>query len=135
MDTEDLPRFPELNRPVQRRRQKGLTELARLAAHRQPIRPDELGSAPSTEPVPLRWIVFPRFGNGSEDGLHPAGGAEALFRFAETRLNLHVWGERALVFMRQLLETVPVSLLTISDPERAADLLVQTAPSMVGVAS
>jgi hypothetical protein len=130
VDTEDLSRFPELDRPVQRRRRQGLTELARQAMHRQPVSPDELGTG-AQEPVEIGWIVFPRFVGDGADELQPAGGAQALFRFAETRLNLHVWGERALVFMRHLLEETPVSWLSVADADRAARVVLDAAPSMV----
>jgi hypothetical protein len=76
--------------------------------------------------------VFPEFRPGEETRLEPAGGAEILFRFAETRLNLHVWGDRTLVLMRDLLEESSVSRLVVGSLPDAARLVVETAPSMVG---
>jgi hypothetical protein len=131
LDPDDLALFSDLGRTPTRMRRR-ITEFQRQAMHRQPVAPQELGGALGTEPTPIRWIVFPEFARDDETHLEPAGGAQSLFRFAETRLNLHVWGDRTLVLMRDLLEESPVSRLVVGSAGDAARLVLETAPSMVG---
>jgi hypothetical protein len=132
LDVEDLALFPELEREPQRMRTRGLSEFQRQGMHRQPVSAEELGGRGGHDPAPVGWIVFPEFRSGEETHLEPAGGAETLFRFAETRLNLHVWGDRTLVLMRDLLQEAAVSRLVVGSIPDAAQLVVDTAPSMVG---
>ena len=132
VDADHLELFPELARVPQRRRTRGLTELLRRAMHRQPISVDELQGEMASEPVPIDWIVFPKFEPGAQTRLEPFGGAAALFTFAETRLNLHIWGDRALALMRDLLNEAAVSRLTVGSIPDAARLLLEAAPRTVG---
>jgi len=55
-----------------------------------------------------------------------------LFRFTQSCLNLNVWRERALILMRELLETTPVSRLVVGSIPDAAELLQRSAPSVPG---
>ena len=91
---------------------------------------EDLGGA-EAEPSALGWIVFPFFDEGAETRLEPAGGAEAVFRFTESLLNLHAWGHRALILIRELLDAVPVSRLVIGSAEDAADLVFSAAPNII----
>jgi hypothetical protein len=129
IDVEDLGLFPEIPKPTARSRIQG-SEWARSALQRHPLRPEDLG-AEESGPVPLGWLVFPEIKPGAETRLEPMNSAAAVFRFAEACMNLHVWEERALVLIRNLLESVPASRLVAASPEEGVDLLRQTAPQMM----
>jgi hypothetical protein len=130
VDVDDLALLPELERTASRVRDLNRSGFARSAMHRQPVAVEELDGRISP-PAPVGWIVFPDFRDGEETRLEPAGGAEALFRFTQSRLNLHVWGERALILMRELLESVPVSRLVVGDPSAAAEIVMESAADVL----
>lgn len=128
LDARDLPLFGDIRRTwptsgdgSQRR---GTAPL------RHPVSVRELGAS-SSEPVPVRWIVFPRFDPGSAARFEPIGRSEALFCFARAGLNLHVWRARALTLMHELLESVPVSRLVVGSLPHAADLLLNAGPRAI----
>lgn len=131
LDTRDLALFPELGRAPARRRTKWPEGDARALVPRRLVKVEELGER-AGGPVPIGWIVFPYFGATEGANLEPAGGAAALYRFIESGLNLHIWGDRAFTLFQEALEASPVSNLYLSDPFAAVDLLVETVPSMVG---
>jgi hypothetical protein len=87
---------------------------------RFPVPVDELGSSIAS-PAPVRWIVFPEFDPGAPTELQPIDAARAVFRFAESGLNLHIWGDRALVLARRLLEGAEVRRLVVGSIEEGAD--------------
>jgi hypothetical protein len=132
MDGQDVVHFPKLGLKASREPRwklevpegyEGMTTRAAVAV-------DSLGGT-DAEPAPIGWIIFPDFEPGEETRLEPLGGAPALFRFSQSVLNLHVWEDRALVLMRELVESVPVSRLVVGSLPDAADLVMRTAPSMV----
>jgi hypothetical protein len=131
IDSQDVELFSTLNRKRPRRRSgdEPPPDL-RAATPRQAVAPEELGGRWGN-PAPIGWIVFPKF-DQAETMLEPAGGADAIFRFSQGVMNLHVWGERAFVLMQELIEETPVSRLAVGSLEEAASLLLRTAPSMVG---
>ena len=131
LPSADLELFPELYRERGRRRlDEPLDETVRAVTPRRVVSPEELGSA-AAEPTPLGWIVFPVFEEGAETRLEPYGGAEAIFAFTQAVLNLHVWEDRTLALLKDLLESMPVSRLIIGSVEEAAGLLLETAPTML----
>jgi hypothetical protein len=133
IDAEDLGHFAELGREPARPRRGTIPEFRRGTTPRRPVSVEELGGH-QAEPVPLRWVVFPYFELGSSTRLEGMGGSEALLRFTEAGLNLHVWGERALILMRDLIESMPVSRLVVGSLPEAADLLLKHAPEMMAEA-
>jgi hypothetical protein len=72
--------------------------------------------------------VFPVFRPGRPTELQDIGAAEALFEFTQAVLNLHVWTDRALVVMRDILTSVPAARLVVGSIPEAADLLVAAQP-------
>jgi hypothetical protein len=130
VDGEDIAHFPELNRESPRRRQpEQRDEFARAITPRRPVSVEEVGGT-LAGPTPVRWLVFPEFETGEETRLEATSGSEILFRFVASGLNLHVWEDRALTLMRDILDTTPVSRLVVGSLPEAADLLVRTAPSL-----
>jgi hypothetical protein len=120
VDTEDLGLIPGVTREVARRGRRA--RYPEALTPRAAVPWDELGTRLATPERP-RWIVFPEFSPGAETVLRPLGGSEALFRFSQSALNMHVWGERLLVLMRELLETSAVSHLVVGSIPDAADVL------------
>jgi hypothetical protein len=92
---------------------------------RLPVRLEELGGTRSAPAAPAR-VVFPTFQPGGRTELRQVGSAEALFRFTQACLNLHVWGDRALVLMREMLATVRVEEIVVGSVTEAADLLLES---------
>ena len=132
VDADDLMLFPELRRePSSAPRWKldpgpGLEGITT----RRTVAVQELGGMQGG-PANVGWIVFPQFEPGSETRLEPFGGAPALFAFTQAVMNLHVWEERALTLMRDVLEKVAVSRLVIGSLPEAADLIRRTAPGLL----
>lgn len=126
----DVGLFPALPDQPVRRLSRDDRELDAMRPPR-PLGMEAVNGRRAEGPVAVGWIVFPEFEDGSEPALEAAGGAEVLFRFTEAGLNLHVWRERALILMRELLETAPVSRLSVGALPATADLLLRTAPSMM----
>jgi hypothetical protein len=120
VDTTDVTKIPGISRDVARRGRR--TRYIDAMTPRAPVTWEELGArvAPPARPT---WIVFPVFAPGEETVMRPVGGAEALFRFTQSALNMNVWGDRMLLLMRELIETSAVSELVVGDIGRAADVL------------
>lgn len=133
IDTEDAPQFADILEPARSRpaRRRELAPEVRGATIRQALLPTAR-SAVWAEPTPLAWIVVPRFSPGSETRLEPFGGAQAIFAFTQAVLNLHIWEDRALILIRRLLDSLPVSRLTVGSLPEAAELVIETAPSLIG---
>lgn len=133
IDTEDAPQFADVLEPARSRpaRRRELAPEVRGATIRQALLPTAR-SAVWAEPTPLAWIVVPQFSPGSETRLEPFGGAQAIFAFTQAVLNLHIWEDRALILIRKLLDSLPVSRLTVGSLPEAAELVVDTAPSLIG---
>jgi hypothetical protein len=124
--------FPELGRepPRRGRGEPRLSADMRGITPRRVVGPDELGGT-EAEPAPAAWIVLPSFEPGSETRLEPFGGAPALFEFTNAILNLHIWEDRALLLLRDVLESTAVSRLVVGSIPEAARRLLAAAPEMV----
>jgi hypothetical protein len=59
--------------------------------------------------------------------LEPVSRSEAIFGLAQAGLNLHVWGDRALLLAGQIAAEVPVQRLRVGSLPEAADLLLSSA--------
>jgi hypothetical protein len=129
VDTVDVGLFPEVGRRPGRQRLALLRDPDRIGARtpRRPVRVQELFGA-SAGPTPPGRVVFPVFRPGRPTELQDIGAAEALFEFTQAVLNLHVWTDRALVVMRDILTSVPAARLVVGSIPEAADLLVAAQP-------
>jgi hypothetical protein len=123
LNPEDLPILPDLDagRPRPRR--------ARGSKPRSwwPLRLEELHGS-SSPPRDVRWIVFPTFRPGAGTQLRELGKADALFRFTQAGLNLHIWTERALALMQQLLRSGFVAELVVGDLSEGVECLLESLP-------
>ncbi|HEV2755712.1 MAG TPA: hypothetical protein VG318_08030 [Actinomycetota bacterium] len=126
VDELDVGAFPEVPLDPPRRRSSRVEGMT----PRRPVRVAALGGA-IAEPAPVRWIVVPEFG-AADTVLEPASGAALVFALTNATLNMHVWRERGLLFLRRLLEEASVSRLAISSPQEAADALAGAAPTVLG---
>ena len=123
LDVRDLDLFPEVNTRARRVKVEEEGEVGRDSrTPRRAVPVDVLGGHHAA-PTDLGWIVFPDFREGEETRLEPAAGAEAVFKLMAAMLNAHVWGDRALILARDLVETVPVQRLVIGSFPEAAELL------------
>lgn len=125
VDVRDLDLFPNLNRDHAGR----VRDSEKLGARppRRPISLTELGGRASP-PVAIRGVVFPSFDSEGVTRLQPIGKAEALVRLFRTLLNGHVWRDRALVFARDLLQSVPCMQMSVRSIPEAAEALLDSAP-------
>lgn len=130
IDGDDLPLFPELDREEARGRRREIPDEVRATTPRRVVLPQEIGGG-FGEPARLGWLIFPFFEPGEETRLESYGGAEAVFRFTQAMINLHVWEDRALVLLKELLEEVPVSRLVVGSIPVAAQLVLDTAPTVM----
>jgi hypothetical protein len=124
VDATDMPIFPDVDRRAPRdpRRERAGHRTPGAMTVRLPVPVDELGSSIAS-PAPVRWIVFPEFDPDAPTELQPIDAARAIFRFAESGLNLHIWGDRALVLARRLLEGAEVRRLVVGSIEEGADVI------------
>jgi hypothetical protein len=93
-------------------------------SRRRPVLPSELGGSVST-PLPVGRILFPVWEPGAETQIVDLPAADAVFRFAEAALNLHVWEARGLTLMRELLDAAEVSALVVGALDDAAQLILE----------
>lgn len=133
IDIEDLPLFSGIagERSGRRRASRREQAFSRGPTPRWPVSLEEVGGR-DADPTPVGRIVFPEFQPGAATEIMPAGGAEVLFRFTQSCLNLNVWRERALILMRELLDTTPTFRLVVGSIPEAAELLQRSAPSVPG---
>lgn len=121
LDAEDLGRFPELGRRPSKGR---ATRGGGANSIRRPVLPSELGGNPA-QPTPVGRMLFPEFRSGEPTAIQPVPASEALFALSKASLNLHVWGERALLLFQRLLREIEVARLVIGDLEAAGDLVME----------
>jgi hypothetical protein len=126
VDELDAAVFPEASLDPPRRRSSRVEGMT----PRRPLPVSALGGR-FAEPAPVKWIVLPEFG-AAETKLEPASGAALVFALASATLNMHVWRERGILFIRRLLEEASVSRLAISSPDEAAGVLADAAPAVLG---
>jgi hypothetical protein len=135
IDADDqVAMFPELGRDQPRRtrreREQVYPEDMRGITIRRAVSPEEIGGTEGQAAAP-GWVVFPAFEPGAETRLEPFGGAPAIFAFTEALLNLHVWEDRALTLIREMLEGAAVSRLVVGSIPEAADLVLRAAPGLL----
>ena len=126
LDALDSRSFPELatspSKPA-----RGANPPRRL----WPVRLEDLNGS-AADPVEPGWIVFPTFDPGARTEYRPLGKAEAVFRFAQAGLNTHIWEDRALVLMSELLEGAYTGELIVGDVREGARWLLESLPQAVG---
>jgi hypothetical protein len=123
IDNTDLSLFPQLERTPAKRSSR--ERFVDAITPRQAVTLEEIG-ARFAEPSPVRWIIFPEFRPGEETRIEAIGASTALFRFTAAALNLHVWGDRSLILMRQLLEEATIAQIVVGSIPEAADLIMNT---------
>jgi hypothetical protein len=127
LDSDDVGLFPELGRTPARRRLSLVRQRDDLGARtpRRPVRADEF-SASRSEPLEVGRVVFPSFEPGRATELQEIAKAEAVFRFTQAMMNLHVWGDRAFIVMHDLVTQRPTARLVVGSIPEAAELLWRT---------
>ena len=123
LDVGDLDLFPEVNARARRVKVEEEGEVGRDSRTPRRAVPVNVLGGHHADPADLGWIVVPVFRAGEETRLEPIAGAEAVFKLMEAMLNAHVWGDRALILARDLVETVPIQRLVIGSISEAAELL------------
>jgi hypothetical protein len=118
VDVRDLPMFPELEGRVvvssARRRVRD------ALSPRHAITLSELGGR-EAEAAEVGWFAFPRFDAGAETIVRPIGASEALFRLAQASLNLHVWEDRGLRLMEDVLSSALIAEVVVGSLPEGAD--------------
>lgn len=129
VDKRDLPLLPEVeDEPPRGRSRPGPTaEHLRAITPRWPVSVDELGGHVA-EPTEIGWILFPEFQEGAKTEIVPASGSEMVFRFTQAILNLNVWGDRAVILLRELIESLPLARIVVGSIPEAADLILWSKP-------
>jgi hypothetical protein len=120
IDAGDLRLFPEVHREVAATRRAEHNGDLRFAVSVRELG-GRLGQA-----LPIRRIVFPRFEPGSPTRLEPISRSEATFGLAQAGLNLHVWGERALVLADEIVRAALVQRLHVGSLAEATELLLSS---------
>jgi hypothetical protein len=133
VDLSDLSLLPEIEETPPRGRRRPTPTAAHLRAitPRWPVSVDELQGR-LADPSEIGWIVFPEFQPGAKTEIVGASGSEMVFRFTQAILNLNIWGERAVLLLRELIESLPVARMVVGSVPEAADLLIGSARSLVG---
>lgn len=126
LDAQDSPSFPELG-TTPSKPGRG----ANPPRQRWPVRIEDLNGSVA-DPAEPAWIVFPTFDPGARTEFRPLGKAEAVFRFAQAGLNPHIWGDRALLLMTELLDGAYTGELVVGDVREGARWLHESLPQAVG---
>jgi len=118
IDVRDIGLFPELDgndsvRVATRRVRDAATPRRAITLH-------QLGGD-KAEAASVRWVAFPRFAEGAETTVTRIGPSDALFRMAQAALNLHVWGDRGLGLMGEILSSALVVEVVGDSPRAVAD--------------
>lgn len=119
IEPSDIALFPEVSARLIARRRRGSEHPPR-----QVVRPEDFDAAPAP-PTPLGWVIFPEFQAGAETRLEPVGGSEWAFRMVQACLNLHVWQDRALAFVRDLVDGTAVARLIVGSIPEAAEAVLE----------
>ena len=126
LDRDDIPAFPELGRePRRSRRRLPLLDAGQTVdakGPRWPVRLDEIEGR-IADPLPPRSVLFPTFQAGGPSEIREIASSEALFRITEATLNLHVWQERGLILLRQLVESARIGRLIVGSIPEAVELV------------
>jgi hypothetical protein len=125
LDAQDSASFPELGTSPSRPG-RGPNAPRQL----WPVPVEDLGGS-IADPAEPGWIVFPRFDPQARTEFRPLGKAEAVFRFAQAGLNTHIWGDRALLLMTELLDGAHTGELIVGDIRDAARWLQGSLPRSV----
>jgi hypothetical protein len=88
-----------------------------------PIDPAELGGRYAEQPAAIRRVYLVQVVDQGPATNRPLGVAEAVFRASASVANIGIWGERALIALRELFEAAPVSAITTERPSDAADAI------------
>jgi hypothetical protein len=123
LDVADLDLFPEVNARARRVKVEEEGEVGRDSRTPRRAVPVEVLGGHHAAPADLGWIMLPDFRPGEETRLEPVADAETVFKLMGATLNAHVWGDRAVILARDLVETVPVQRLVIGSVPAAAELL------------
>ena len=118
IDSEDVSLFPELGREAGRR------SRGQADRRRRPVPLAELGGR-AADPAEIHWVVFPDFEAGGPTELVTMSESEALFRYAQAVLNLHIWSDRALILGREMLEHARIARLRVGSIPEATDILIE----------
>lgn len=93
-------------------------------SRRRPMLPSEIGGTVS-EPLPVARILFPVWEPGAKTRIVELTQADAVFRFVEAALNMHVWETRGIALMRDMVETASVGALVVGSLDEAAQLILE----------
>ena len=88
----------------------------------------------ATEPEEIAHVLVVDFRDEGPTTMEPMGLAEAVFAASRSVGNMEIWGERALIALRELYERVPFLRLSTSSVDDAADLVLGAVPQVGGVA-
>jgi hypothetical protein len=124
VDVSDLDHFPEVDGRA-RRKARHTGDQSDRGNSRTPRRvvPVNVLGGYHAPPAELGAITFPVFAPGEDTRAEAIGASDGIFRIMEATLNGHVWGERALILARDLIETVPTQQLVVGSLPEAVELL------------
>ena len=128
IDSQDANLFPDLEFERGGRRPKGSPEHVQGRTPRRAVSPVQLGSRFGRDAA-IGRIVVPHFDFNAPTSIAPLPGAEAVFRLTQSVLNLHIWGDRALVLLRRIVDEHSVEQLVVGSIADAAQLVLETAPA------
>jgi len=120
IDAGDLPLFPDVHREVAATRRAERNGDLRFA-----VPAHELGGGRG-EARSIARIVFPRFDPGGKTRFEPITRSEATFGLAQAGLNLHVWGDRALLLANEIVRGASVERLHVGSLPEAAELILSS---------
>ena len=118
VDTRDLSAFPELN--GRRATLSAGRRVRDAVTPRHAVTLAELHGR-AAEPAQAGWIVFPSFEPATATHMEEIETSEALFSFARAALNLHVWGDRGLRLLMEILRGARVARLIAGSPTDGAN--------------
>lgn len=92
------------------------------------VNPLEAGVGTIATPVPVRFVIFPRYERGSAPGLFPISRARAVFMLACGALNRNVFGPRTVPILNKMTQDIQCYGLRTGSLDETCDLIESLVP-------
>ncbi len=113
-----------LNLPLWRRRHYVKALKGRVGY----VSPHELGPQAVGQPCPVRYVIFPKYTEGSTPRLYEISRAEAVYALAEIALNRQAFGHRAVPILGEVVRGAACFGLDAGPIDETCDLLESLLP-------
>ncbi len=87
------------------------------------VRPRDFAPGVVPTPCPIRFVIFPKYGDGEEPRFYPIMSGNAVFRMAGHAFNRHVFGKRAVSILSEVVRQAECFGLVSGPIDETCDLV------------